>query len=185
MGSRRRARLKWSVPPSRARRGLGTMTTTHSESPPAARPRGPGRGDAVALTKRRRRQQDWTQRVAQVLCMALAAVGTLPFLATLIVRSAWARDWAARTSRRLLETQRIEATFAPSLRVWPLALELDHVRVDSADGGGPALECRRILVRPKLFALLAGKVAIDTVDLDSPKLRVVVRDGKVTNLALP
>ncbi len=115
----------------------------------------------------------------------LAAVGTLPLLATLIVRSAWARDWATRASVHLLETQHIEATFAPSLRVWPLALELDHVRIDSSDGGAPALECGRVLVRPKLFALLAGKVAIDTVDLDSPRLRAVVRDGKLANLTLP
>jgi translocation and assembly module TamB len=115
----------------------------------------------------------------------LAAIGTVPFLATLVIRSAWARDWAARTSRRLLEAQHIEATFAPSLRVWPLALELERVRIESTDGGGPALECGRILVRPKLFALLAGKVAIDGIDLDAPKLRAVVRDGRIANVTLP
>src|SRR5579863_1725361 len=120
--------------------------TTHSESPPRASPARRGtRGDAADLPRRRRRRQDWTERVAQVLCFVLAVVGTLPFVATLVVRSAWARDWAAQTSRRLLETQHIEATFSPSLRVWPLALELDHVRVASNDGGPPAVECGRVL----------------------------------------
>jgi translocation and assembly module TamB len=161
------------------------MTTTHSESQRPTRTRGSARSDEAGLTRRRRRRRAWSERVAQVLCVVLAGIGTLPFLATLVIRSAWARDWAAAASRRLLETQRIEATFAPSLRVWPLALELDHVRVESTDGGGPAVECTRILVRPKLFALLAGKLAIDAIDLDGPKVRAVVRGGEVVNLAIP
>jgi translocation and assembly module TamB len=156
------------------------MTTTHSESPaPRARER------ARAPVVRRQTGRDWTELFARVVCVALAAIGTLPFLATLVVRSAWARDWAGRTSRRLLEGQRIEAKFAPSVRVWPLALELDQVRVESNDGGAPALECGRVLVRPKLLSLLAGKLAIDAVDLDAPRLRAVVRDGQLANLNLP
>src|SRR5262249_18773538 len=56
--------------------------------------------------------------------------------------------------------------------------------VESSDGGAPALECDRVLVRPKLFALLAGKLAIDEIDLDAPRARVVFKDGKLANLAL-
>jgi translocation and assembly module TamB len=161
------------------------MTTTHSDSPPAVAGRERSRSDASVRARGRRRGRDWTERVALALCVVLAGIGTLPFVAALVVRSAWARDWAARTSRRLLETQHIEATFSPSLRVWPLALELDHVRVESTDGGAPAVQCNRVLVRPKLFALLAGKVAIAGVDLDSPHLRAVFRDGAIANLSLP
>ena len=159
------------------------MTTTHSDSPPAQRARAPSRG-AGARARLARRRRDWSEWLARIVCLLLAGVGTLPFLTTLVVRSAWARDWAARTARRLIETQHVEAEFAPSVRVWPLALELDRVRIDSNDGGAPVLDCARILVRPKLFALLAGKLAIDAVDLDTPRVRAVLRDGKIANLDL-
>jgi translocation and assembly module TamB len=66
--------------------------------------------------------------------------------------------------------------------LWPLAVELDDVRVDGTDGA-PALECRRIMVRPKLLALLGGALAIDQVDLEEPHVRAVVRDGRLANLS--
>jgi translocation and assembly module TamB len=134
--------------------------------------------------RRRRRRRDWGRAFARVLCVALALVGLLPFAATLVVRSAWARTWAATETQRLLRDQGIVATYAPSLRVWPLAVELDRVRVESTDGGGDAVDCDRVALRPRLFALLAGKLAIDQVDLDGPRIRAVVRDGKLTNLAV-
>jgi translocation and assembly module TamB len=116
--------------------------------------------------------------------VALAVVGVLPFLATLVVRSEWARHWAAEQSQRLLREQGVVATYVAALHVWPLAVELDGVRIDSTDRGPPALECGRILVRPRLFALLAGKLAIDGIDLDGPRVRAVVRDGQILNLAV-
>ncbi len=119
-----------------------------------------------------------------MLCVALALVGVLPFAATLVIRSAWARDWAARETQRLLREQALVASYSPSVRVWPLAIELDHVRLESSDQGAPALECDRISVRPRLFALLAGKLAIDRIDLDGPRVRAVMRDGNLTNLAI-
>jgi translocation and assembly module TamB len=122
--------------------------------------------------------------VARVLCGVLAVIGLLPFVATLVVRSAWAREWAARETQRVLREQGVVASYAPSLRVWPLAIELDHVRVESTDGGGPLLECNRVALRPRLFALLAGKLAIDQIDLDGPHVRAVVKNGKLENLTL-
>jgi translocation and assembly module TamB len=114
----------------------------------------------------------------------LALVGLVPFAATLVVRSAWARQWAARESQRLLRDNGIVASYVPSLHVWPLAVQLDHIVVESSDGGGPAVECDRAALRPRLFALLAGKLAIDQIDLDGPRVRAVVRDGKLLNLAV-
>jgi translocation and assembly module TamB len=122
--------------------------------------------------------------VARVLCAALALIGLVPFVATLTLRSAWARDWAARETQRLLAQQGVVATYAPSLRVWPLAVQLDRVRVESTDGGAPLLDCNRVALRPRLFALLAGKLAIDQIELDAPRVRAVVRDGKLENLRL-
>ncbi|MCL2448087.1 MAG: translocation/assembly module TamB domain-containing protein, partial [Polyangiaceae bacterium] len=153
------------------------MTTTHRQAPlastravaPGAEPRPPA----------------WDRRVARVICAVLALLGVLPFALGLVVRSPWARSWAARATQRLLGEQGVSATYTPSLRLWPLGVELEHVRVESTDGGPAALTANRILVRPKLFALLAGKLAIDQIDLDEPHVRAVVRDGKLTSLALP
>ncbi len=156
------------------------MTTyTQSSVPPRAEAR-PGEHPG----RRRRRRRDWGRVLARVLCGALALIGLLPFVATLVVRSAWARDWAARETQRLLRQQGVVASYAPSLRVWPLAVELDHVRLESSDGGAPVIECNRVALRPRLFALLAGKLAIDQIDLDGPHVRAVVRDGQLVNLAL-
>jgi translocation and assembly module TamB len=156
--------------------------TTHTQSslPPRAR----AEARAKEPGRRRRRRRDWGRVLARVLCAVLALIGLVPFVATLVVRSAWARDWAARETQRLLRQQGVVASYAPSLRVWPLAVELDHLRLESSDGGAPVLECSRVALRPRLFALLAGKLAIDQVDLDGPHVRAVVRDGQLTNLAL-
>ncbi|HXX70408.1 MAG TPA: translocation/assembly module TamB domain-containing protein [Polyangiaceae bacterium] len=127
----------------------------------------------------------WDRRIARAVCVVLSLLGLLPFLATMVVRSSWARAWAARETQRLLAAQGIAATYAPSLRVSPLSVELDRVIVQSTDGGAPALVSNRVLVRPKVFALLAGKLAIDGIDVDAPQIRAVVRGSKVANLSLP
>jgi translocation and assembly module TamB len=167
------------------------MTTTHTEPPAgqgskSADPNGyEARETALPAVRRRRKPRDWGRALAKIVCVALAVVGALPFATALVVRSAWARSWTARETEKMLRAQGIEARYALALRVWPLAIELTDVRVDSSDGGPPLLECARVRVRPKLFALLAGKVAIDQVEADSPRARVVVKEGRVTNLALP
>jgi translocation and assembly module TamB len=128
-------------------------------------------------------RRDWGRAVAWALCLALAVVGLLPYAAVVLVRSPWVRAWATRETEHALRDQGVVATYEMSLRVWPLAVELDHLRVDSTDGGSPAVECPRVRVRPKLFSLLAGKLAIDAVELDAPVVRVVLRDGAVANLS--
>jgi translocation and assembly module TamB len=84
-----------------------------------------------------------------------------------------------------LRREGIVASYSPRLRLWPLAVELDGVRVESAVGTGPFLECSRILVRPKLFALLGGKLIVDEIDLDEPQIHAVVRGGRLVSLKLP
>lgn len=123
--------------------------------------------------------------LARGLCVLLALVGVLPFAAVLVVRSAWAKTWATAQARKVLEGQGIVARYEPSLRVWPLALQLDWIQVESSDGGAPLVTCAHVSLRPKLFALLAGKLAIDQIDLDAPRVRAIVRDGKLVNLKLP
>jgi translocation and assembly module TamB len=132
--------------------------------------------------RRRQRRRDWVGDAARILCFALATVGVLPLAAALMAHSAWARGWATKETERLLRAQGFVATYEMAPRVLPLSVELTRVRIESNDGGSPALECHRIRVRPKLFALLAGKLAIDEVDLDAPAVRLVMRDGAVANL---
>ena len=122
--------------------------------------------------------------IARVVCVLLALVGILPFATTVVLRSTWARAWAARETEHLLAASGITASFAVALHVWPLAIELDEVRVESTDGGAPLLASERVTIRPRLFALLAGKLAIDQVELDVPRVRAVVRDGQLANLAI-
>src|SRR5260370_20543522 len=127
---------------------------------------------------RRRRPRDWGRRVAGALCLALAIVGLLPFVAALAVRSGWVHSWVTRTTQRILHEQGVSATYTPSVRVWPLALQLEGVQLDATDGGSPALECRRVMVRPKLFARLAGRIRVEAGDLRQPRGRCVVPVGK-------
>jgi translocation and assembly module TamB len=146
-------------------------------SPGAVRRRSSGRGSDAS--------GHWDGAFARAICLVLAIVGMLPVLAAGVVRSHAVRDWVTRETQRLLREQSIAASYTPSLRLWPLAVALDRVRVESSDAGPPFVECRRVLVRPKLFALLAGKLAVDEIDLDEPRIRAVVRDGKLANLHLP
>jgi translocation and assembly module TamB len=142
------------------------------------------RETALPPVRRRRRRRDWGKVVARLLCAVLALVGLVPFVATIVLRSTWARTWAAHQTERLLREQGIVATYGLALHVWPLAVELDDVRVESSDGGAPALSCLKASVRPRIFALLAGKLAIDQVELEEPRVRAIVKDGQVANLAL-
>src|SRR5580704_14457358 len=157
------------------------MTTTHTPAHETVK----GREAALPARRRRRRRRDWGQQVARAFCVILAVIGLLPFASALVIRSSFARRWAAEQAERAAREQGIAATFQVALRIWPLALELTHVRVEATDGGSPAVECERVRVRPRIFALLAGKVAIDAIELDEPRVRAEVRDGKVTNLKLP
>ena len=116
--------------------------------------------------------------------MILALAGVLPVAAVGFVRSAWARDWAMRATANALHDQGIVARFDVVPHLWPLSIELANVQIDSSDGGGPALTARRATVRPRFFALLSGKVLIQQIDIEAPHARVVLRHGKLQNLAI-
>jgi translocation and assembly module TamB len=154
-------------------------------SPGGGQPPGAdARETALPAVRRRRRRTDWGRAFARVLCGVLALIGLVPFVVTVVLRSTWARTWAAHETERVLREQGILASYTLALHVWPLAVELDDVRIESSDGGDPALTCTKASVRPRIFALLAGKLAIDQVELDEPHVRAVVKDGQVANLAL-
>lgn len=121
---------------------------------------------------------------AKALCLLFAVLGTLPVVLGMTARSAWARAWASRETTRLLRERGVEARYGIDVRLWPMALELTRLEVASSDGGAPALTSPRVSVRPRFFALLSGKLAIDQVEVDAPKVRAVLRAGKLANLDL-
>jgi translocation and assembly module TamB len=148
----------------------------------------PDRGQAPASpagARHWRARRDWGRVVAKALCGFFALVGLLPLglggLARLDSVQSWlARETAATLRRELGITARYELSVQP----WPLELAMDNVVVDASDGGSPFLEASRAVARPRIFSLLAGKLDLGEVSIESPKLRIVVREGKLGNLKL-
>jgi translocation and assembly module TamB len=121
---------------------------------------------------------------ARVLCAVFALVGVLPLALTLLARSAALNAWAAEQSSRLLEQQGLHASYGIQVNLVPLALQLTQIRLDSSDGKGPALTSDRVTARPRLFALLSGKLLLDQIEVDEPRIRVVMKDGELQNVPL-
>jgi len=133
---------------------------------------------------RRKKRRDFGRHFARILCVLFAIVGFVPVGAALVLRSTWARQIASRETTRIVREKGFDASYEVSVRLWPLSVVLTHVRLESKDGGPPALEADRIVAKPKLFALLAGKLVIDQVEAERPRVRVVYADRKIVNLGI-
>lgn len=130
-------------------------------------------------------RRDLGRWVARAFCLVFALVGLLPPLAAVLTRSGPVRAWAARESTRLLEQQLgIRAEYQVQISLWPLALELQDVTLHSSDGGPPALVAPSMSFSPRLFSLLAGHVDAGQINVEAPRVRLVVRDGELVNLGL-
>lgn len=143
------------------------------------------RDDTMLPPVRKRKGRNWGRLLARVVCGLLAIIGLLPVFLGLLVRSNFVRSRVVAATEKLLREQHIEAKYELYIGVVPFSLELRHVRVESTDGGEPAVRARRIAVRPKILPLLSGQLRIDQVEVLAPKVRLVVRDGRIVNLAIP
>jgi translocation and assembly module TamB len=114
----------------------------------------------------------------------LALLGLVPIGVGLLVRTPWARGYATRETQALARTFGVDADYKLELHLWPLSIAASDVRVEASDGGSPFLTVDKITARPRIFGLLAGKVVIDQIELERPIARVVLKDGKIANLAL-
>ena len=123
------------------------------------------------------------QSVARILCAVFALLGALPLGGEMLARTERVERWAemetARTLERLLG---IEASYRVEMHVWPLQVVLHDVRVNSSDGGSPALITDRLAVTPRLFSLLAGQLDVGDIEIDEPRGRLVFESGALTNL---
>ncbi len=135
-------------------------------------------------SRRARAGKDWGARVARVLCGAFFVIGVLPLALVVVVRSVRVQAWAARETERLLRAKAIVASYRVRPTLWPAGLRIEDLRVDSTDGGAPALVASTVTLRPRIFALLSGKLAIAEVAITSPTVRLVVRGRALLNLGL-
>ncbi|HMI83626.1 MAG TPA: translocation/assembly module TamB domain-containing protein [Polyangiaceae bacterium] len=131
----------------------------------------------------RRPRRDWGQLLARLLCLIFGVIGAVPLGVGALVRTPYVQSWAARETAAVLERELgLFASYRVEVHAWPLSVGLSDVVVEGSDALGAALEVARILVRPRLFALLGGRVDAGHIEIDAPRVRVVVRDGVVQNL---
>jgi translocation and assembly module TamB len=122
--------------------------------------------------------------LARILCVVFGLLGVLPLSAGFFARSKFAQEWASReTARTLHELLGVQASYDVELSLLPLRVTLRQLRVESTDGGAPALTADRIAITPGVFSLLAGRLDIGDIELDRVEQRLVIRDGEVKNLS--
>lgn len=125
------------------------------------------------------------QRTARILCFLFAILGALPLGAGFFIQSNFAHTWASsETSRLLRDWLNVRATYAVELSLVPLHLALEDLRVESSDGGQPAIAAKRIAITPRFFSLLAGRLDVGDIEVEGLHPRLVLRDGKIANLNL-
>lgn len=131
-------------------------------------------------------RRDWGRVAVRVLCVLFALIGAVPLALGVLVRTAPVRAWAARETAALLQDKLgLTARYQVHVQAWPLMIGVSHLVLDASDGGPPFLELERMAIRPRLFSLLAGHLDAGEVEIVGPRLRAVVKDGALQNLALP
>ncbi|HLM71529.1 MAG TPA: hypothetical protein VK459_02515, partial [Polyangiaceae bacterium] len=91
----------------------------------------------------------------------------------------------ARETARVLEKELgVQARYEVTVQAWPMMVGLDNLVVDASDGGSPFLAVERVAVRPRLFALLGGKIDAGDIEIIGPRVRPVIEGGEIKNLRL-
>ncbi|MFO0570349.1 MAG: translocation/assembly module TamB domain-containing protein [Polyangiaceae bacterium] len=131
-----------------------------------------------------RRPTDFGRLLARLLCAVFALIGVVPLALAVGLRSKPVLDWAARETSRVLQTELgVTATYRVEMQLLPLRIALHDVVVPASDGGAPFLVAESASVRPRVFSLLAGRLDVGDVEIVRPRTRVVLREGKLVNLA--
>ena len=122
--------------------------------------------------------------IARVLCVLFALIGALPLLLASLVSSGPLQRWAERETARILrEELGVSARYRVELRLLPLRLSVNDLVVPASDGGSPALSVESVTVAPRVFALFGGRLDLGEIELKRPRARLVIRDGKLVNVA--
>jgi translocation and assembly module TamB len=127
--------------------------------------------------------RDLVRLATRLLCFALAFVGAVPLgLAAFLTSEPAARWAAAQTSSALQRELGLAATFEVKVRLLPLRLAIENLKVPASDGGSPFLTAKSASITPRFFSLLAGKLDLGDIEIDQPDARIVLRQGKLANL---
>ena len=130
------------------------------------------------------RNRDFGRILARVVCTLFALFGALPLVLGFFLSSATVENWAAAETTRILREQLgLTASFRVELKLLPLRVTVSQLIVPASDGGTPALEVARVAVTPRIFSLLSGRLDAGDVEVDQPKARLIIKDGKLQNLS--
>ena len=130
------------------------------------------------------RNRDFGRILARAVCALFALFGALPLILGFFLSSATVENWAARETTRILNEQLgLVASFRVELKLLPLRVTVSQLVVPASDGGTPALEVARVAVTPRIFSLLSGRLDAGDVEVDQPKARLIIKDGKLQNLS--
>src|SRR5687767_5476995 len=130
-----------------------------------------------------RRRRDLERIFAQLLCALFAVIGLLPLVASFAARTSWVREHAATLARDLAREQlELEVRLEVELSVLPPSITARNIEIPSTDGGPAALSVERLRIAPRLFSLLGGRFDAGDVEIDRPRVRLVVADGRPTNV---
>lgn len=131
-----------------------------------------------------RRPIDFGRLLARLLCAVFALIGAVPLALAVAVRSRPVLDWASRETARVLQQELgVTASYRVEMQLLPLRVALKDLVVPASDGGAPFLVAESASVRPKFFSLLAGRLDVGDVEIQRPRTRLVLRDGKLANLS--
>jgi translocation and assembly module TamB len=123
-------------------------------------------------------RRDLVRSLSRLACFALAFLGAVPLGLAAILTSGPAERWAAQqTSAALSRELGLQATMDVKVRLLPLRLAIENLKVPSSDGGAPFLTAKSASVTPRFFSLLAGKLDLGDIEIDQPVARIVLRQG--------
>jgi translocation and assembly module TamB len=130
-----------------------------------------------------RRRRDLGRTLARLVVALLAIVGALPLVVVIGLRTPWARARAVAITEELLRSQLdLAATFEAELRALPPSIVVKNLIVPANDGGSPAVAIDRVQIVPRPFALLGGRIDAGDVEIERPRVRVVLDGDRVTNV---
>ncbi len=131
----------------------------------------------------RTQRRDLVRSLSRLACFALAFLGAVPLGLAAFLTSAPAERWAAaQTSLALSRELGLQATLDVKVRLLPLRLAIENLKVPASDGGSPFLTAKSASVTPRFFSLLAGKLDLGDIEIDEPDARIVLQNGKLANL---
>jgi len=138
---------------------------------------------AMSTAGRAPRRADLGRAFAQVVVALLALIGAAPIGAALLVSSGPLQRWAEQEATRIMAQELgLSARYRVELRLLPLRLQVSDLVVPASDGGSPALTAESVSVAPRVFALFGGRLDLGDIEIRRPRVRFVLKDGKLQNL---